>query len=197
MELGIPRPEAAQEGLYAAYRECLKRYDALDFDDLLAGAVRLLAASPGAATESRARYRAVFVDEYQDVNYAQYALVRLIAPGPAPELFVIGDPDQAIYGFRGADSRFIERFATDYPGAAVYRLEKSFRCAPSIIGAANELVGAGNEGTGRGRGPLEKRIPQRKIGSRGDSPRDRLAHRRYEVLRPRQRRGPVTGRRAR
>jgi superfamily I DNA/RNA helicase len=147
--LGLPAIDSVLDARYSAYRDALRARGALDFDDLVAGAVRLLAYRPDVAQSIRSRFRAVFVDEYQDVNFAQYALVRLLVPDCAPaELIVIGDPNQAIYGFRGADPRFIDRFPEDYPGAAVFRLSRSFRCAPPILGAAGRLVGAELSGTG-------------------------------------------------
>jgi uncharacterized protein (TIGR00375 family) len=147
-ELGLPRFDAESDAAYAAYRDALRKADALDFDDLIAGAARLLASRPEILSAYRGRFRAIFVDEYQDLNFAQYALIRILAPRNDAELCVIGDPNQAIYGFRGSDGRFIERFLADYPGAAVYRLVKSFRCAPTIIGAAGRLVGTEIEGSG-------------------------------------------------
>ena len=148
-EIGIPDFDEALDSLYASYRSELKRRAALDFDDLVAGAVRLLASRPELASSCLGRFRAVFVDEYQDLNFAQYALVRELAPKTGAELFVIGDPDQAIYGFRGADSRFIERFLVDYPQAGTYRLTRSFRCASSIADAASSLVDTRLEGSGQ------------------------------------------------
>jgi uncharacterized protein (TIGR00375 family) len=167
-ELGAPPLDADQDALYARYRNALKGAHALDFDDLVAGTVRLFAARPEVLSLYRGRFHAIFVDEYQDVNFAQYALIRLLAPNPLPasasddasvstaphaktapsELCVIGDPNQAIYGFRGSDRRFIDRFLVDYPGAATYRLIRSFRCASGIIGAAGRLVGTELGGSG-------------------------------------------------
>jgi uncharacterized protein (TIGR00375 family) len=149
-ELGLPSLDAALDPGYAAYRDALRRAQSLDFDDLVAGTVRLFAAKEEAIFACRERFRYVFVDEFQDVNFAQYALIRLLVPGTegANDLCVIGDPNQAIYGFRGADRRFIDRFLIDYPGASTYRLAKSFRCAPTIIGAANRLVGVDLVGSG-------------------------------------------------
>jgi Superfamily I DNA and RNA helicases len=147
-ELGLASSDAELEPGYAVYRDALKREGALDFDDLVAGAARLLSARPRVLEEYRDRYRAIFVDEYQDVNFAQYALVRLLEPGDASDLFVIGDPNQAIYGFRGADKRFMARFLVDYPHAEVFRLTRSFRCASSIIDAADALVDTRHEGSG-------------------------------------------------
>lgn len=146
--LGLPPIDLESEAVYAAYRDALKEGGALDFGDLVAGTVRLLSARPGILAVYRERYRAVFVDEYQDIDFAQYALVRVLVPAGGSELCVIGDPDQSIYGFRGSDRRLIDRFLVDYPGAAVCRLVKSFRCAPAIIGAAGRLVDSALEGTG-------------------------------------------------
>jgi len=139
--LRLPEADAALEEGYANYRDALRRGALLDFDDLLAGAVRLLCARPDLLASRRGRHRAIFVDEYQDVNFAQYALVRLLAP-PGADLFAIGDPNQSIYGFRGSDPLFISRFTVDWPEARVYRLERSFRCAAPIIEASGRLVDA-------------------------------------------------------
>jgi DNA helicase-2/ATP-dependent DNA helicase PcrA len=95
------------------------------------------------------RFRHILVDEYQDVNYAQYALLRLLSfPLDAgPSLWVIGDPNQAIYGFRGSDKGYIDRFAGDFPDARRFTLSRSFRCAVPVINAACSLVGAKLEGS--------------------------------------------------
>jgi DNA helicase-2/ATP-dependent DNA helicase PcrA len=146
-ELGLPDFDEAQDQGYATYRASLKSADALDFDDLVAGTARLFAARPETLAAYRDRFRAIFVDEYQDLNFAQYALMRLLAPDGA-ELCAIGDPNQAIYGFRGSDRRFIERFREDYPTAILYRLTRSFRCAPAIVGAAGRLAGVELGGSG-------------------------------------------------
>lgn len=146
-ELGLPSPEPEMEELYRAYRNRLRAGSFLDFEDLLAGTVRLFVVHPAALAEYRARFRYVLVDEYQDVNFVQYALIRLLVPGSTSgedgrELRVIGDPNQAIYAFRGSDKRFIDRFLEDYPGAARFTLTRSFRCAPPILKAAGELAGS-------------------------------------------------------
>lgn len=160
---GDPGFDPDLDAAYAEYRARLRAQEALDFDDLPAGAVRLLAARPEILAALRDRYRRVYVDEYQDVNPAQYALVRILAPPGGPEeLFVIGDPDQSIYSFRGADPRFIEGFRRDYPGARIYFLSRSWRCPPSILGAAGRLAGRSLEGGGtavlleRNEAPTEK-----------------------------------------
>ena len=114
--------ESATPGLRAAYRDyenALRASAALDFDDLILQAVRLFETQPATQELLRTRYRWISVDEYQDVNQAQYRLLRRLAGNPpaGPNLCVIGDPDQAIYGFRGADRRYFLAFQTDYPGA--------------------------------------------------------------------------------
>ncbi|MDR0449665.1 MAG: ATP-dependent helicase, partial [Treponema sp.] len=151
----FPAAIPEMEALYERYRSRLRAEGLLDFEDLPAGLARLLLARKDLLAYYRDRYRHIFVDEYQDINFAQYALIRLLAPqgegaeGPDPgrrSLWLIGDPNQAIYGFRGSDKRFIDRFLEDYPGAGRFELGKSFRCAAPIIGAAGHLVGAALQG---------------------------------------------------
>ena len=155
--LKIPAADAELEALYAEYREALKKSSCLDFEDLCAGTVRLLASRPETLEQYRRKIRHVFVDEYQDINFPQYVLIRLLAPGrsdASPSLCVIGDPNQAIYAFRGSDKRFIDRFLSDYPEAGVFRLSRSFRCAAPIINAAGTLAGAGISGTAKAAGEV-------------------------------------------
>jgi superfamily I DNA/RNA helicase len=138
-----PAPDPQIEELYGEYRLSIRTMGALDFEDLVAGAVRLLSVQERVLGSLRRRFRYIFVDEYQDINLAQYALIRRLAPGDdeSPSLWVIGDPDQAIYGFRGSDKRFIDRFLEDYPEACRFELTRSFRCAEPIIRAAGQLTG--------------------------------------------------------
>ena len=145
---GLPPVEAGHEALYGRYRQALRAGMSLDFDDLPAGLVRLFAAHRDLCLRYRERFRHIFVDEYQDINFPQYALIRLLAPaaGEGPALSVIGDPNQAIYAFRGSDKGFIDRFLADYPQAALFHLHRSFRCAAPIIGAANRLLDLRLEG---------------------------------------------------
>ncbi|MDR1239687.1 MAG: UvrD-helicase domain-containing protein [Treponema sp.] len=159
-ELGIPEAEPDHERLYGLYRNRLRSLALIDFDDLVAGTVRLLCGNREQLARRRKRFRFIFVDEYQDVNFAQYALIRLLTSegedvfppgenraGDAPALWVIGDPNQAIYGFRGSDKRFIERFLEDYPRAGRFHLTRSFRCAAPIIKAAGTLMNTRLRGT--------------------------------------------------
>jgi uncharacterized protein (TIGR00375 family) len=124
----------------------LDRYDAalrgrglVDLDDLVTLPVRLLAADPDLAAAYRDRWTSVCVDEYQDVDHLQYRLLRQLCR-PDGDLCAIGDPDQAIYGFRGADVGFFLRFRTDFPSARVVQLTRNYRSTPTIVTAALQAV---------------------------------------------------------
>ena len=121
------------------YRKALETAHALDFDDLLLQAVRLFGEHPGIRDAYRERFRYVVVDEYQDTNHAQYELIRHLVP-PAGTVTVVGDEDQSIYSWRGADIRNILDFERDYPGARVLRLEENYRSRQEILDVASELV---------------------------------------------------------
>ena len=136
------------DALYAEYRSLLRSRKLVDYEGLITGTARLFSLKEEILLLYRQKYRYIFVDEYQDLNFAQYVLVRLLAPGSqdSPSLWVIGDPNQAIYGFRGSDKAFIDRFLIDYPNAAKNELRKSFRCSGPIIKAAGLLVHTDLEG---------------------------------------------------
>ncbi len=127
------------EEVWQRYHAALTAAGALDFDDLVLRAVQLLETDPSTLQTLHARYRWISVDEYQDVNAAQYKLLRILA-GPDANLCVIGDPDQAIYGFRGADHRFFLSFAEDFPGAQRLNLERNYRSAQAILDAAAQVI---------------------------------------------------------
>jgi superfamily I DNA/RNA helicase len=149
IEAQYPEPIPELELLYSTYRNKLKELNAIDFDDLVSGTVRLLLRKEKTAGYYRQKLRYIFVDEYQDINFAQYVLVKLLAPAEnenPPSLWVIGDPNQAIYGFRGSDKHFIDHFTADYPGARSFSLVRSFRCSEPIIEAASHLTGANLRG---------------------------------------------------
>ncbi|MEU3252804.1 DNA helicase PcrA [Streptomyces sp. NPDC006997] len=130
---------------YALYQSRLREANALDFDDLIMTTVNLLRAFPDVAEHYRRRFRHVMVDEYQDTNHAQYALVReLVGPSgedqdPA-ELCVVGDADQSIYAFRGATIRNILQFEEDYPDATTILLEQNYRSTQTILTVANAVI---------------------------------------------------------
>ncbi len=123
----------------AAYQQALRQRGWVDFDDLLLLPVELLESHPDLAAEYRGRYRHVSVDEYQDIDAVQYRLVRLLVP-PGGNLCVIGDPDQAIYGFRGADVGYFQRFTEDFPTAKTVALQRNYRSTPAIVDAALQLI---------------------------------------------------------
>ncbi len=130
---------------YRDYQQRLRRANAMDFDDLIMGAVAVLQLFPDVAEHYRRRFRHVLVDEYQDTNHAQYVLVRelvgpvdsQLAPG---QLCVVGDADQSIYAFRGATIRNIEEFERDYPDATTVVLEQNYRSTQNILTAANSVI---------------------------------------------------------
>ncbi|HEY2941390.1 MAG TPA: UvrD-helicase domain-containing protein, partial [Vicinamibacteria bacterium] len=121
------------------YRQTLEAAHALDFDDLLLRTVALLESNEAVREGYRQRFQYVLVDEYQDTNRAQYELVRHLA-GPHGNITVVGDEDQSIYSWRGADIRNILDFEADFPGARVLRLEENYRSRPAILDAASGLV---------------------------------------------------------
>ncbi|MFE9169929.1 DNA helicase PcrA [Streptomyces kebangsaanensis] len=130
---------------YALYQSRLREANALDFDDLIMTTVNLLRAFPDVAEHYRRRFRHVMVDEYQDTNHAQYALVRELVGAaedglPPAELCVVGDADQSIYAFRGATIRNILQFEEDYPDATTILLEQNYRSTQTILSAANAVI---------------------------------------------------------
>ena len=135
--------------VYRAYQAALAGSHVLDFDDLIFQAVRLLEAHEDVRDALQGRYRWISVDEYQDVNAAQVRFLRLLSSGGA-NLCVIGDPDQAIYGFRGADRNYFLSFLADNPGSICLRLTENYRSTQTILDAALQVIGAENAGaTGR------------------------------------------------
>ncbi|QCB98685.1 DNA helicase PcrA [Arthrobacter sp. PAMC25564] len=128
--------------VFKGYTQRLRQANAMDFDDLIAETVYMFRAFPALADSYRRRFRHVLVDEYQDTNHAQYALVReIVGEGPgAAELTVVGDSDQSIYAFRGADIRNIVEFEKDYPDTRTIKLEQNYRSTQTILSAANSVI---------------------------------------------------------
>ncbi len=141
-QLRSPADADAEIGeAYLAYQRILEQQGAIDFDDLILRSTLLLERCDTALADARTGCRYLFVDEYQDINAAQYRLVRLLAPaGPASDLCVVGDPDQSIYGFRGSDPEYFNRFAEDYAPATVLRLTQNYRSTATIVRAALEVI---------------------------------------------------------
>ncbi len=123
----------------AQFGKALAARDLVDFDGLVDLPVALLGDEPALAAELRGRWPLISVDEYQDIDASQYELLRLLS-GNGAGLTVIGDPDQAIYGFRGADVGFFLRFGEDYPGATTVHLTRSYRSAPVIVEGALQAI---------------------------------------------------------
>jgi DNA helicase-2/ATP-dependent DNA helicase PcrA len=125
--------------VYPVYQQQLLTANAVDFDDLLLHVAMLLRSNPELRSELDTKYKYILVDEYQDTNLAQYAIVRALSVDH-PNLAVTGDPDQSIYGWRGADVNNILDFEKDYPNVKTVRLEKNYRSTPGILRAADHLI---------------------------------------------------------
>lgn len=125
--------------VYKSYNDLLRKSNALDFDDLLLYTVRLLQQRQDVLEKYQERFMHVLVDEYQDVNYAQYQLIRLVSDRHK-NVMVVGDDDQSIYAWRGADVSLILRFGSDYPDAKIIKLQQNYRSTKNIISAAYEVI---------------------------------------------------------
>lgn len=125
--------------IYSLYQEKLKRYNALDFDDIILCTIKVLSEYPEVLESWQRRFRYVMVDEYQDTNNAQYMLISLLS-GSSRNLCVVGDDDQSIYKFRGANINNILNFEDEFPEALVIRLEQNYRSTKNILGAANAVI---------------------------------------------------------
>lgn len=143
--------------LYEDYQARLKTLNACDFGDLLMECLRLFKENPDVLSTYRARFRYMLVDEYQDTNVAQYLWLRLLAQRPSKSgevsdsanICCVGDDDQSIYGWRGAEVDNILRFEKDFPGAKVIRLERNYRSTSHILAAASHLIGHNEDRLGK------------------------------------------------
>ena len=165
--------------IFDTYKKELLKANALDFDDLLLEAVRLLKSSSEVRERYNRRYRYLLIDEYQDTNRPQYELMKLLA-GEEKNVCVVGDEDQSIYSWRGADIRNILEFERDFPGARTIRLEQNYRSTQIILEAASAVVSRNaqrkgkNLWTSRQGGSLDRLL-------RSSRRRERSAiHRRYD-----------------
>jgi DNA helicase-2/ATP-dependent DNA helicase PcrA len=134
--------------IYESYKKELRKANALDFDDLLLEAVRLMKSSGEVRERYNRRYRYLLIDEYQDTNRPQYELMKLLA-GPEKNVCVVGDEDQSIYSWRGADIRNILEFEKDFPGAKTIRLEQNYRSTQIILEAASAVVSLNTQRKGK------------------------------------------------
>ncbi|GAB3265600.1 DNA helicase PcrA [Alteromonas gracilis] len=175
--------EEAYAAAYAEYQRRLTTANALDFDDLIMTTVHLFRAFPEVRETWRRRFRHVLVDEYQDTNHAQYALIHELCSDPleetgeteervpAAELMVVGDADQSIYAFRGANIRNILDFESDFPDASTILLEQNYRSTQTILNAANAVI-TRNEGRKPKRLWTDAGEGARIVGYVGDDERD-------------------------
>jgi DNA helicase-2/ATP-dependent DNA helicase PcrA len=140
-------PRSAE--LYRLYQQRLQQSNALDFGDLILLTIRLLESEPEVLEKYRQRFCNLLVDEYQDTNHSQYKLLKLLADHGNRSITVVGDEDQSIYSFRGADIRNILDFERDFPGAHVVRLERNYRSTETILKAATAVVERNTERKGK------------------------------------------------
>jgi len=126
--------------VYRRYLQELRALNAMDFDDLIVQAVKLLAEHPTVRGKWQVRAKHLLVDEFQDTNRLQLELVTLLAAGSPPDVCVVGDDDQSIYGWRGAEISNILEFEQHFPDPRIIRLERNYRSTPSILEAANRLI---------------------------------------------------------
>jgi DNA helicase-2/ATP-dependent DNA helicase PcrA len=140
------REQAGDDAL--AYTKLLRQQDLIDTDDLITLPVEMLRDEPALAAQYRKRWQWIFVDEYQDVDEHQYELLRLLSPADG-NLCAIGDPDQAIYSFRGADVRYFLRFAEDFTDARLVRLTRNYRSSAPILAAAVQAIAPASLVSGR------------------------------------------------
>ncbi len=131
--------EKATAQIYTLYQQRLRRCNAMDFDDLLFNSVLLLRNNTEVGQRYRERFKYLLVDEYQDTNHVQYLLLKHLL-GEHNNICVVGDEDQSIYGWRGADIRNILEFEKDFPGARIIKLEQNYRSTPVILDAASGVI---------------------------------------------------------
>ncbi|MBI5184889.1 MAG: UvrD-helicase domain-containing protein [Nitrospinae bacterium] len=176
---------AVFQSIYPKYQEALRAFNAVDFDDLLLLALRLFREHPPSLDRYRERFRHIMVDEYQDTNRVQYDFIKMLA-GARRNLCVVGDDDQSIYGWRGADLGNILDFERDFPGAKVVRLEQNYRSFGHILKAANGVIRNNSKRmekalwTDRGDGPKVKVFQARTAEEEAKWVSDRIVRLKYE-----------------
>ena len=136
---GAPPTDGELGEAFEAYERAMEARNLCDFDDLVIRAADALESAPALRAQYRRRHRWVCIDEYQDVDEQQVRLLRQLVP-PAGNVCVIGDPDQSIYGFRGADVRFFSEFQRDFPGAKVVRLNRNYRSVRNIVTLSSQVI---------------------------------------------------------
>lgn len=169
-----PLPADLMAGLYRRYEHVKDRARLIDFEDMLARTVELLETDALVAAEVRERYRWFSVDEYQDTNPLQQALLEAWLGG-RDDLAVVGDEDQTIYTFTGATSEYLTTFVRRYPGAAVVRIEANFRSSPQILDLANRVLAAGRAAVDERPPGVPPRDPKRLVATVPDGPTPSIA----------------------
>ncbi len=141
---GLKPTDAIEDEILAEqfknYEAALQKQNAFDLDDLIFRTVCLFREHPDICNYYRDKFQWIMIDEYQDINFAQYQMIRYLLPDKNANLYVIGDPNQAIYGFRGADVTFIKTFIENFPEARFYSLKKSYRCSEFILKASSQVI---------------------------------------------------------
>lgn len=139
----LSKPQGIRDYYYRIYRRYslrLKEYNAVDFEDLIILCIKLFREFPDVLEKYQNWFRYIMVDEFQDTNYAQYVWTKLLA-AKHRNIFIVGDPDQSIYSWRGAEPGNVKKFLRDFPDCKVVKLEKNYRSTPEIIAAANAIIG--------------------------------------------------------
>jgi DNA helicase II / ATP-dependent DNA helicase PcrA len=126
--------------IFNQYENKLQKLNAFDLDDLIIKPLILFSENKNILNRFQQRFRYIFVDEYQDINDTQYRLLRLLAPDTHSNIYVVGDANQSIYGFRGANSNYIKQFTNDYPEAKIFQLDQSYRCSRTILNASSDIL---------------------------------------------------------
>ncbi len=144
------QPAGNEDVVFKRYNQFLLNRNAVDISDLIFLPVNLFNDNPGILAQYRSRFQWILVDEFQDINPMQYDFVKLLAGEENPNLFTIGDPDQAIYGFRGSDAGLMQRIAEDYPGTRILHLDRSFRCPDPVMRAAGQILRKKHSIAGKG-----------------------------------------------
>ncbi len=138
-QLGGEPGGALLAAVYKSYQQLLEMQQLCDYEDLIFKTVGLLESDARLRSQYQERFPYIFVDEYQDLNYGQYRIIRALTR-PESDICVIGDPDQSIYGFRGSDVHFFKRFSDDFPVAASIRLKQNYRSTETILEAAHQII---------------------------------------------------------
>jgi DNA helicase-2/ATP-dependent DNA helicase PcrA len=151
LKQGMPLEEDKNipQELLSRYDDILKEHNAFDINDLVYVPVLLLEENDEIARQWSEKFSHILIDEYQDINAVQYRFVQALAKENNENLFAIGDPDQAIYGFRGSDVRFIQSFTEDFPGAVTISLDRSYRCPHIVTTAGAQMLGRNSALQGR------------------------------------------------